>query len=251
MSGFQQMIAIPIEQYNQLTQLQQVHKPAEQHKLMQLSQTYDQQALVKDPNDRLMLQGGTLEEMKDLKEKMRLGIELGTPRPYRNRALTLYRSLEAHVPITTRGELVDDVSGEPITDSRVEDLIQHAVRDRRRDFTPTAWSTFVSLLKKHNVPRTVLNRATLDELASPSVKTPVINTPFKTPNPRKRPRSLSPASSEKKSRKSERLRRKTSNYIAPFKAFSSVPPKKPRKSERVRRRSNRYPSPLFLKDFSP
>ena len=137
MSGFQHMIAIPVEQYNQLTSLQHVGRPAEQQKMMQLTRAYDQQARVADPTDRLMLQGGTLEEMKDLKEKMRQDLSLGTPKPYRNRALTLFRSLESHVLLTERGELLDEF-GEPILHSRVEDLIQHAVRDRRRDFVPAA-----------------------------------------------------------------------------------------------------------------
>ena len=228
------MIAIPVEQYNQLTSLQHVHKPAEQHKMMQLSQTYDKQARITDPTDRLLLQGGTLEEMKDLKEKMRQDLSLGTPKPYRNRALT-FCSLESHVPFTERGELLDD-AGKAIPNSRVEDLIQHTVRDRRRNFTPEAWDTFVGMLKKHNVPRVVLNRPTLDEL----------NAPPPTKSKRRPPMSATPKRTPKQTPK--RLVHKTP--ISLFGKFVS-PDKKRRRSERLAKPSLRYPSPTFLKNFSP
>ena len=48
------MIAIPVEQYNQLTSLQHVHQPAEQRKMMQLTHTYDQQGRIAK-NTNLMI----------------------------------------------------------------------------------------------------------------------------------------------------------------------------------------------------
>ena len=55
-----------------------------------------------------------------------------------------------------RGEILGK-DNKAIENSRVEDLIQHAVRDRRRLGTPTGWENFVQTLKAHNVPRSLLN----------------------------------------------------------------------------------------------
>lgn len=33
------------------------------------------------------------------------------------------------------------------------DLVQHAVRDRRRNLTPMGWPEFRHLLQEHNVPK--------------------------------------------------------------------------------------------------
>ena len=195
---------------------------------MELSRVYDQHAHFKDPYDRLKLQGGVLEEMKDLKERIRQDLSLGTPKPYRNRALSLYRSLEPHMHFSERGELYDE-DGRVMEDSRVEDLVQHAVRDRRRDFVPRAWDTFVGLLKKHNVPRGVLNRATLQEMDAP------------TPQPTKVDKRLSYMPPFKTPKRLTRSLKRTSPQT----------PQKIRKSQRRVRPSLRYPSPLFLKDFSP
>ena len=56
------------------------------------------------------------------------------------------------------------MNGDIIDNSRVEDLIQHAVRDRRRNMTPAGWKAFVTLLQEHNIPKSILNRQTLDEI---------------------------------------------------------------------------------------
>ena len=176
MSGFQRMIAIPQEEYIQLTTLQNVQRP-EAEKMAQLTQQFQTQSHISNPYDRMVLQGSTLEEMKQLKEKIRENLSLGTPKPYRNRALSLYRSLEPVVKFSELGELYGD-DDKPIQDSRAEDLIQHAVRDRRRHFTPTAWNYFLKLLKKHNIPRTILNRNTLEELeVKPEILTKPKNLP--------------------------------------------------------------------------
>ena len=51
-----------------------------------------------------------------------------------------------------------------VSESRLEDLIQHAVRDHRRSLTPNGWSEFRYLLRLHNAPKFMLNRDTLDEM---------------------------------------------------------------------------------------
>ena len=160
--SFQRMIAIPQEEYIQLSTLGQVRQPLAQ-KMMQLEQEYQNSSRNTNPYEHMMLQGSTLEEMKALKEKIRNDLALGTPKPYRNRALSLYRSIEPTIKFNERGELIGE-DDQPIRDSRAEDLIQHAVRDHRRPFTPIAWAEFVNLLKKHNVPRSVLSRQTLEEM---------------------------------------------------------------------------------------
>lgn len=208
MSGFQRMIAIPQEEYIQLKSIQHVKQP-EAQKMTELTQLHQQQSQIKDPYEQLILQGATLDDMKELKEKMRQELSLGTPKPYRNRALSLYRSLEPHVKFNERGEIYGE-NDKPIEHSRAEDLIQHAVRDRRRHFTPIAWDHFVKLLKKHNVPKTILNRPTLEELdAKPTKRRKSIATPFVFKG---KLRHTSPSSPKRKRRRSERLHTPSLRY---------------------------------------
>ena len=218
MSGFQRMIAIPQEEYIQLKSMQYVNAP-EAQKMAELAQVYQQQQTqIKDPHEQMILQGATLDHMKDLKEKLRQDLSLGTPKPYRNRALSLFRSIEPHVKFNERGEIYGD-DDKPIEHSRAEDLIQHAVRTHRRHFTPLAWDYFLNLLKKHNVPRSILNRYTLEELDG-------------YPKPVRKRLSVSPF------------------FKAPPMDLLTSPPQKKRKtSQRLRTPSSRYPSPDFLKDF--
>ena len=159
---FQRMIAIPQEEYLSMNALQHVKQPLEQQ-FHQLNRQFTEAEKIHDPYRRLVFQGEALDEMKELKEKMRHNIQVSTPKPYVNRAKALFQNVESFVHFNEKGELLDK-HNQAISQSRIEDLIQHAVRDRRRNMTPTGWSSFLSLLHEHNVPRSVLNRQTLDEL---------------------------------------------------------------------------------------
>ena len=163
MTQFQRMVAIPQEEYLQMSAVQNVKQPLTQQ-FYDLEKQYSGDADASDPYRRLMLQSSTLEQMKALKEKMRYDIGIATPKPYQNRAKVLFNSIEAYLKFNERGEILDK-EGNVIPNSRVEDLIQHAVRDRRRNIMPSGWRQFVELLRHHNVPKTVLNRETLNELS--------------------------------------------------------------------------------------
>ena len=73
-----------------------------------------------------------------------------------------------------RGEIID-FDGKVIEGSNIADLIQRAIRDRRRNIIPTGWETFKNILKDSNAPRMILNYDTLEEMQS--VKTPSTVTP--------------------------------------------------------------------------
>ena len=130
-------------------------------------------------------------------------------------------------------------------------MVQHAVRDRRRNITPTGWNDFIEVLHEHNFPKSMLNRETLDELArysssmhivrpsrsrkrervigrSPSVPIP-IHRPFKR---KKRDPSPSPTIRRKRQRS------------PPIVVFGSRTP-----SKRHVKKSTRYRSAEFLRKF--
>ena len=230
--SFQRMIAIPQEEYIQLSTLSQIRQPYT-HKMMNLEREYEHPAPNSNPYERMMLQGSVLEEMKSLKERIRNDLSLGTPKPYRNRALSLYRSIEPVIKFNERGELIGE-DEKAIQDSRAEDLIQHAVRDHRRPFTPVAWNIFVDLLKKHNVPRSVLSRQTLAEMKT-DVPNPIMKrTPHKTTSTAT-PKRLRPI--------------KTPKRLLDLKSPKSLPDVK--RPKRKRRQSLRYPATDFLLDYTP
>jgi len=133
------------------------------------SDGYSARRVYAEPYKRLVNQSEVLDEMKDLKIKMREGIIESTPKPYQTRAKTLYQSLEPFLKFNERGEIYTDTN-QLISRSRLEDLVQHAVRDRRRSLTPTGWPQFRRLLQEHNVPKFMLNRDTLDEIGKDEKK---------------------------------------------------------------------------------
>lgn len=162
---FQRLMAIPQEEYLQLTSVQQARQPLTQQ-FYNLEKRYQEGEHILEPYKRLINQSETLDEMKNLKEKMRQGIMISTPKPYQTRAKTLFQNLEPYIKFNERGEIYD-YKGDLITDSRLEDLVQYAVRDRRRNIKPVAWDEFKYILQKYNVPKFVLNYDTLKEMESP------------------------------------------------------------------------------------
>ena len=169
--SFQRLVAIPQEEYNQLSSIYrtQLNQPPAAQQLARMQQDYfgNIPETCKDPYNKLMLQGEALEGMKRYREKIADDLSLGTPKPYRNRALSLYNQIAPAIAFNERGELLEHTGTaqqQAILGSRAEDLIQHAVRDRRKQFTPVGWETFVEQLKEHNIPRMTMNRATVEEL---------------------------------------------------------------------------------------
>ena len=162
MTHFQRMIAIPQEEYLTMSSVQNVRQPLTQ-RFYNLENRYNDDENIRDPYKRLVLQSETLEEMKKLKDQMRNYLSVSIPKPYHNRAQALFRNIESFLRFNDRGEIIDK-DNNVIDGSRVEDLIQHAVRDRRRNMSPVGWNQFVGLLQEHNIPKSILNRQTLDEM---------------------------------------------------------------------------------------
>ena len=162
MSSFQRMVVVPHEEYLAMTSFQQVKQPLKRQ-FYDLENRYNIEEKEQDPYRRLHMQSNTLDLMKRVKEQMRHSLTISTPKPYRNRAQALYDTLENNIKFNERGEIYSD-DGSLIDNSRLEDLIQHAVRDRRRNLTPTGWRNFLEILSSHNVPKSMLNRYTLDEM---------------------------------------------------------------------------------------
>ena len=195
------MMVIPQEEYLHLTTLQRIKQPlVEQFK--KLENDYEQQEHISDPHRKLVHQSETLDAMKEIKEKMRHQIVTAAPKPYQSRTRSLLQHLEPILKLNERGEIFDR-DQKLIEHSNIEDLIQFAVRDRRRtNFTPTGWNAFVSLLKRHNVPTFMLNRYTLDELEGALKKIKAEPRPTNLPLPKiTPPRRQSPKDTKQRPRR--------------------------------------------------
>ena len=174
MSSFQRMIAIPQEEYLAMSSLQNIKEPLAQH-FQTLEKRYTSEEQERDPYRRLMMQSNTLDQMKQVKSQMRNSLAISTPKPYQSRAKALFETVESFLKFNDKGEIYSD-DGTIVPGSRLEDLIQHAVRDRRRNLTPTGWTDFLTVLHDHNVPKSILNRNTLDELEGKVTPTPTVKT---------------------------------------------------------------------------
>ena len=164
MTSYSRMVVIPQEEYVQMSAMQQVRQPLADQ-FYRTERDYQQNLQIKDPQRAILMQSETIERLKGLKDQMRHYLTISTPKPYRTRAESLFQTIEPYLNVNEKGEIIKD-DNTVIESSRYEDLIQHAVRDRRRSYTPTGWDYFINLLKTHNVPKSSLNRQTLDELDS-------------------------------------------------------------------------------------
>ena len=219
MSGYQRMIAIPQEEYAQLTVVQNMRQPLTQH-MYNLERKLNEESKITDPYSKLALQSNTLDEMKRMKDQMRSQLQITTPKPYLNRAQALFNSVESFLKYNERGEIYGK-DGQLISNSRLEDLIQFAVRDRRREITPTGWKSFLDIMRVMNIPKTILNRNTLDELENP---TQVIET-------------------------TKPLSARENKKSAPRRSKLPIPVSEVKVSKRIRKSSKRYPDSEFLKHF--
>jgi hypothetical protein len=175
MNSFQRLIALPQEEYTALMNIQNLRDPLTQH-YASLENQYESEEREKDPYRRLLMQSNTLDQMKQIKEQIRSSLAVSTPKPYQKRAEALFQTVEKFLKFNDKGEIYTD-DGNIISGSRLEDLIQHAVRDRRRNMTPTGWTEFVTILHSHNVPKSFLNRYTLDEMEKIVMPPPTIGPP--------------------------------------------------------------------------
>ncbi len=242
--SFQRMVAIPHEEYVQLTTVQNARQPLTQQ-MYNLESDYNTKEIFSDPYKRLMLQSETLQDMIDLKERMRSSIQDKTPKLFVNRAVALFNSVKPFMKFNDRAEIIDK-DGKVIEDSRLEDLIQHAVKDKRRDITPIGWQEFIKMLREHNVPRFMLNRDTLEEMANITPMTKPMPAPSRIPVPtivRRREVDIRPS-----------RKREHSPQITLRKRTSSVERRAP--SARKKRKSTRFPNASsdfiktsFLKKF--
>ena len=169
-SRFQRMVGVPEDEYEHLKSLQKIGDPL-QDKFMDLSKEYRQQGFISNPQVRVQRQGETLNQMVTIKDELRKRLTLFTPKPYQSRAHGLFDFISGRIGMTDKGEIYDS-AGSLVKDSNISDLIQHAVRDRRRSITPTGWHAFLDILRDSNAPRMILNYETLGEMQGRKPTTP-------------------------------------------------------------------------------
>lgn len=177
LSRFERMVAIPEEEYQHLKTLQQSNDPL-QSKFHSLQNEYQKQSFIPDTYARVQRQGETLNEMVKVKDNLRKQLIESTPKPYQSRAQSLFQFIENKMTLNEKGEMTDN-DGAIIHGSNITDLVQHAVRDRRRNILPVGWSQFINILRDNNAPRMIMNYETLEELHASKGATTSVVPPFK------------------------------------------------------------------------
>ena len=140
-TSYTKIVVVPQEEYVQLASVQRAQQPFVQ----QFNELVKEDMKLGDINDqyrRLQLQASNLEERNVLRDKMRRFITMSTPRQYRTRAETLFDLIEPHIKYNEKGELVNSDTGNVIEKSHIDDILQHAVRDVRRNKLgkPAGWN---------------------------------------------------------------------------------------------------------------
>lgn len=237
MNRFERMVAIPEEEYNQLRTKQQIANPLETQ-YGKLASDYEKQSHIENPFTRVHRQGETLDQMIKIKDELRNHIKNVTPKPYQARAENLFNYMKHKLNVTPKGELIKD-DGTVIASSNITDLVQHAVRDRRRNMIPSGWSEFLHVLRDSNAPQMLLNYETLEEMqpkkssvASSSIKlspTTYVKSKTKSPFGIKTTSSLSPSTYSSPSTKTRRSR-----------SITRSSEKRTRKSSRSKHRPKKY-----------
>ena len=70
-----------------------------------------------------------------------------------------------------KGEIIDAQTGQVIENSHIDDLLQHAVRDMRRNLgKPVGWDYFLKMLRHENVPHNIVGSPTVLELSKAQSK---------------------------------------------------------------------------------
>ena len=107
MSSYSRMVVIPQDEYIQLTAMQQVRQPLA-NQIYRKELDYQQNLEIKDPQRAALLQSETVEELKSLKSKMRDSVSTATPLASRAHAIGLFNSIEPHLKVNDRGEIITD-----------------------------------------------------------------------------------------------------------------------------------------------
>ena len=189
-SRFERLVAIPEQEYKFLKNTRQIQQPS-QGLFSSLSNDYSRQSFIQDPYERIQRQGETMNALLKLKDDMRRRIVQSTPKPYQSRAESLLKFIEGQIEVNDKGEILDS-ERLPLEGSNITDLVQHAVRDRRRNIQPLSWKVFKNRLQDMNVPQSLLNYETLEEMKRPlSIKSsptsiPEVVKPLVTQTPKKR-----------------------------------------------------------------
>lgn len=166
MSRFQRMIVLPQEEYSQLMSVQKLVHPYAQP-YQQLQSRLDEQSHIHDPYSRFMHETDTRNQMNLIQDNIKNVLLATVPKVYKSRAESLLKVVQPYLKLTERGEIIDPHTGMTVENTRVDDLIQYAVSAKRRGFVPRGWTEFVRHLRKINVPTSILNRETVEELQEP------------------------------------------------------------------------------------